>query len=41
MDAGAFLLRHDAIGFGFVLHCVDMLLLLFKPARFMLGELAT
>lgn len=40
VDAGPFLFRHDSIGLGFILHRVDMLLLVLEPARFPLGELA-
>ena len=40
VEAGPFLFRHDSIGLGFILHRVDMMLLLLQPARFPLGELA-
>jgi hypothetical protein len=39
MEAGSFLFRHHPIGFGFVLHLVDMLLLLVQLVRFALSQL--
>src|SRR5688572_25661010 len=40
MEASAFLLRHDAVGFSFILHGVHALLLLVEPLDFSLIELA-
>jgi hypothetical protein len=39
VNAGPFLSRHHSIGLGFVLHVIDVALLLFQPICFMLGEL--
>ena len=40
METGSFLLRHDSIGFGCILHVVDVALLLFQLIRFMFSDLA-
>jgi hypothetical protein len=40
VEAGPFLLGHDSIGLGFILHVIDAVLLLFQLIRLMLSELA-